>query len=762
VVACLGALREYVALCQRIRILPTLLEQIEILILDSVEADPRGTAWLKAQALAAAAQAAAAAGDGVLQVTPTAGSSTQGASTGGARALQADSTQGTPRALVAQGSGTRRGSASLDGSQRGAGSMTPGSKAGELAVDVLRNFRPFLQDISSVRRVMEALLGWLDARGRWARPDLVEGLLALVRRAAGELTFPVTSALMRHAAVPGLPAQTRTTVVKFAVEQGAVYPLSALSLAFAELPRAVAAAGGDSGADELSASVLAAVAGLARQVGDAGQVAEALAVALKGHAASGGQEGASDGDVAVLEAALEAGIAAVNELPSFGEGARHFPGRTLPASLLHTLTPLVMCPPTHRGVSRIARRLLAAVLPSIGGPLRDDKQAVHLAQLARAVLLGAPSTPPDHLGHASDASLTPEEYVIAGQYLETVVGCGKPAALLAAAHVGLEVSGGVAEGGAAGSKRSAAATLLLCSALAQQLAVAGNCPQLAQECKAVPEASSLASELSVVESGHSARLHAPSLSWGAAQPHASSGGSAEGLAAAAAKWRQAFRALLCEAGVLASEHGAQLPLLLDQLLPPPTLPAGPIVALGSAGLLSPSSRHGLNNSMGGAATGQPPHAASGSGNPADGADGSHAGPADAAAGGALQQRLAAQAWGVRAQTLKRERLNLARVMDLLAPGEGESDGGSESGDEQEGSGADAVAALLRGGSGQQPQPSADSSSSSPSRSARHTPGACSSVDDVLAVLQQVGAGNKGAVPAVRVADLAKQLEPVLV
>lgn len=111
-----------------------------------------------------------------------------------------------------------------------------------------------------MRRVVEALLSWLDQGGRWERKELVEvgaaglcspgqqearlccaaytavhafygivtcsslpvtpqGLLALVRRSCGELTFPLTSALMRHAALPGLNPQQRAIVVRAAVEQ---------------------------------------------------------------------------------------------------------------------------------------------------------------------------------------------------------------------------------------------------------------------------------------------------------------------------------------------------------------------------------------------------------------------------------------------------------------------------------------------------------------------------------------------------------------
>lgn len=175
--------------------------------------------------------------------------------------------------------------------------------------------------------------------------------------------------------------------------------------------------------------------------------------------------------------------------PSIHTQSRLFPGRSLPASLLHTLTPLVVVPPAARDVALMARRLLTAMLPAIGGPLRDDKQAVHLAQLARALLLGSPTTPPDHLGvPAADELLSPEEFEMAAKYMEVVVGCGSPMALLAAAHVALEAAGGVAKTGKGTatpvfSVRGGAATLQLCAVVAQQLGAASNCPQLGDRCK---------------------------------------------------------------------------------------------------------------------------------------------------------------------------------------------------------------------------------------------------------------------------------------
>lgn len=277
----------------------------------------------------------------------------------------------------------------------------------------------------------------------------------------------------------------------------------------------------------------------------------------------------------------------------------------------------------------------------------------------------------------------------------------------------------------------------------------------------MPEAAGLAPELTVVGSGRDARLRAASLAWGVDHTSASatgSGSSTSGpasLAVVAGKWCITFKAALCETGTLAAEHGEALAALLDQTLPPPALQAAPVVALGSAGLLLPSP-----------AT-QQPHNSS-SVRPASpdsagvGASGTRALPAAAEAAlpqavDALQQRLAAEAWGMRAQTLKRERLNLERVMDLLAPGEkGSGDaGGDGSRGGQQGGAGDAVASLLGDGSGGV-------------EGRKGLPGVvrlqheCVDVGDVLAVLAQVekGMGQKEGLPGARLDDLAVKLEPV--
>lgn len=197
-------------------------------------------AWLKYQAqklqtLGAAGEAAAPTDRTTLGSKPPQGQAAMHVTAPAAAAPASEGSLGqvvtSKIVAVISGTSSRRSSLNLADGARPASVRTSGgpggggvghggvSKSASLAVEVLRNFRPFLRDIASVRRVMETLLRWLDGAGRWEWGELVEGLLAVVRRAAGDLTFPVTSALMRHAATPGLSPRTRITVVEFALKQ---------------------------------------------------------------------------------------------------------------------------------------------------------------------------------------------------------------------------------------------------------------------------------------------------------------------------------------------------------------------------------------------------------------------------------------------------------------------------------------------------------------------------------------------------------------
>ncbi len=68
------------------------------------------------------------------------------------------------------------GSTSNASSISGGGGGDHGPAAGGVskASRILGNFRPFLQDTSSVRRVVGALLQWLDKHSRWENQHLVE------------------------------------------------------------------------------------------------------------------------------------------------------------------------------------------------------------------------------------------------------------------------------------------------------------------------------------------------------------------------------------------------------------------------------------------------------------------------------------------------------------------------------------------------------------------------------------------------------------
>ncbi|KAF5843275.1 hypothetical protein DUNSADRAFT_77 [Dunaliella salina] len=288
------------------------------------------------------------------------------------------------------------------GSQTQAGHKTAEpQRPVDVALDVLSSYRPFLRDISTVRRVMETLLSWLDKNSRWDRRELVEGLLALVQSFAGDLTFPLTSCLMRHCANPSTAPQhltphQRATVVRLAALQGMTYSLSTLSLALSELPK----------------------------------VCEAVGLVLRGGSAPSQPSTAAASSSAALEASrlrlctLECGLTVLNAIPTFAGRGCAFSGCVLPPTLLRALadacttTPLATAAAASRAPEQqqqqqlwqlqqqqghVMAKLLRGMMAPLGSnALRDERQALMLLQLAGQWLglVGAPplpgSTSPDN------------------------------------------------------------------------------------------------------------------------------------------------------------------------------------------------------------------------------------------------------------------------------------------------------------------------------------------------------------------------------
>ncbi len=124
---------------------------------------------------------------------------------------------------------------------------------------------------------------------------------------------------------------------------------------------------------------------LALEVGDAGQLCEAISSALRQHPTPS----------RAAQACLECALAAALAIPSFPEPGRVFPGGHAPAQLLQQLAAIVTVWGAAANDARTAAcELLAAVLPSCGPGIRDEKQALGMMDLvlsmARNVQLGTP------------------------------------------------------------------------------------------------------------------------------------------------------------------------------------------------------------------------------------------------------------------------------------------------------------------------------------------------------------------------------------
>ena len=100
-------------------------------------------------------------------------------------------------------------------------SQEPAAEAStsSLALMAMKSFRPFLQDISIMYRVLETLLNYLDKEAKWEEAGAVQGLLGLIMLASGDQTFPLFSSLIRHSSTPGLSIRQRIIIIQEAVSR---------------------------------------------------------------------------------------------------------------------------------------------------------------------------------------------------------------------------------------------------------------------------------------------------------------------------------------------------------------------------------------------------------------------------------------------------------------------------------------------------------------------------------------------------------------
>ncbi|GIL43986.1 hypothetical protein Vafri_1578 [Volvox africanus] len=255
-----------------------------------------------------------------------------------------------------------------------------------LAHSVLLKFKPFLQDISTVYRVMETLFWHLDQGGGWQKAEAVQNLMAIVQSSCSEQPFPLFAALIRHSSAPGLRPDERVVVTNLALQQAPVYSLSAFSMSLQELPRALTA-DQHSDTSQLRSTIAATMRQLAQAVGDVAQMCEAVSAVLRSHTLPTKQ----------AQACLDCALAAVLAVPDFPEAGRTFPGGHAPAQLLQQLAAIItVWGPANPDLRATACQLLGAVLTACGPGLRDEKQALGLMdmvlQMAQNVSLG---TPPD-------------------------------------------------------------------------------------------------------------------------------------------------------------------------------------------------------------------------------------------------------------------------------------------------------------------------------------------------------------------------------
>lgn len=264
--------------------------------------------------------------------------------------------------------------------------------------------------------------------------------------------------------------------------QSIPYSLSAFGIALQELPKALANAhesttststtsnnsnkNGSSSShkpavlQELQEAAYAAVLRLARDVGNASQLCEAIGATLRSH------PNESKTAIALLGCAHHS----LGVVPELADNNRRFAGRVFPLPYLTTLTQILA---TWSADARVhAAAMLAATLPCCGPSLQDDKQAATLLSTAQALACG-------------DKPGLPKDVTVLDAVAISCIGSKRPEALLNGVRLVLDVqqsalrwAAGVEVGVSSISNQWGAALLMLTNALLHCLAESGQCATL--------------------------------------------------------------------------------------------------------------------------------------------------------------------------------------------------------------------------------------------------------------------------------------------
>ncbi|GAX72889.1 hypothetical protein CEUSTIGMA_g344.t1 [Chlamydomonas eustigma] len=290
-----------------------------------------------------------------------------------------------------------------------------------VAFSAMRCFRPLLQDVSIMYRVLEAMLRSLDTGNKWEQNEYTESLLGLIRHACGDQTFPLFSSLLRHSSSEGLSIKQRKVVIGHAAAMGGAFSLSAMRMTLMEMPKVLiaasvpcvnssnAAVGGSlSEQEEFKQFVMNTVQSMAACVGDASQLFDVVAGLLK--------QRSTNGDSVSASLDLEAWeqlccLKALESIADLKEQARLLPGRDFPSVLIRALaqslasqaSALSSSAPASKHLLEILILVQTLLFDSCGLPLPEDRSAIDLLSLAAHLALN-PSSGPRELSCA--ASLT--------------------------------------------------------------------------------------------------------------------------------------------------------------------------------------------------------------------------------------------------------------------------------------------------------------------------------------------------------------------
>eukprot|EP00798_Chlamydomonas_sp_ICE-L_P001687 gene1687-33083_t len=299
----------------------------------------------------------------------------------------------------------------------------------ELAEVTLQNAQTFMEEVASIQAVLDTLFCHIDKKGGWENPSEVEATLRIATRLCSNKAFQVYAALMRRSWHPALAQKEREMVIHKANEQGAAYPLLAISVCLRELPQPLATlasseqcSGPESGHNSLHRLILHTISDNASRIGDVSALLEVVGATLATSTVSVPPCGDDTNPPPLLETArFECSHAALTAIRSYDRQSRILEAKVFPKSLLDTLGDVLVRKTSEQRVQELSLEMLRLLLDCVEDGIRDGHQAVLLLNIVHA--------------QAHRSGLQPPDYELLGRIVFCVIRVASPAVIILAMRV---------------------------------------------------------------------------------------------------------------------------------------------------------------------------------------------------------------------------------------------------------------------------------------------------------------------------------------